>query len=134
MREVVQLFSGINDEPGHDWIGEGVSEYYAIELMRRAGGMSDERYLTLQRKLNAAGKGVTRLRGPQANPATVARAVTLLQALDREIRLQTHNKRSLDDVSQALMRMDKVNTQSFIQLSESVLGGPSEVLDTPLLR
>ena len=58
----------------------------------------------------------------------------LLQALDREIRLQTHNKRSLDDVSQALMRMDKVNTQGFIQLSESVLGGSSEVLDSPLLR
>ena len=102
--------------------------------MRRAGGMSDERYQALQHKLNAAGKGVTRLRGQQASPAMVARAVTLLQALDREIRLQTHNKRSLDDVSQALMRMGKVNTQSFIQLSESVLGGSSKVLDTPLLR
>ena len=32
------------------------------------------------------------------------------------------------------MRMDKVNTASFIQLSESVLGGASEVLDSPLLR
>ena len=134
LREVVQLFSGINDEPGHDWIGEGLSEYYAIELMRRAGGMSDERFQTLQHRLNAAGKNVTRLRGQQANAAMVARAVTLLQALDREIRLQTHSKRSLDDVSQALMRMDKVNTASFIQLSESVLGGASEVLDSPLLR
>ena len=133
LRELVQLFSGINDEPEHDWIGEGLSEYYAIELMRRAGGMSDERYQTLQHRLNAAGKGVTRLRG-QASPAMVARAVTLLQALDREIRLQTRSKRSLDDVSQALMRLDKVNTQVFIQLSESVLGGRSEVLDTPLLH
>ncbi|WP_019410704.1 hypothetical protein [Pseudomonas psychrophila] len=134
LREVVQVFSGINDEPGHDWIGEGLSEYYAIELLRRAGGMSDERYQALQHKLNAVGKGVTHLRGAQTTPPMVARAVMLLQALDREIRLQTHNKRSLDDVSQALMRMDKVNTQSFIQLSESVLGGRSEVLDSPLLR
>jgi len=30
--------------------------------------------------------------------------------------------------------MDKVNTASFIQLSESVLGGNSSVLDSPLLR
>ena len=134
LRELVQVFSAINDEPGHDWIGEGVSEYYAIELLRRAGGMSDERYQALQRKLNAAGKGVTRLRGQQASPAMIARAVTLLQGLDREIRLKTHNKRSLDDVSQALMRLDKVNTPLFIQLSESVLDGPSQVLDTPLLR
>lgn len=134
LREVVQLFSGINDEPGHEWITEGLGEYYAIELMRRAGGMSDERYQTLQHRLNAAGKGVTRLRGTPPGPATVARSVTLLQALDREIRLHTHSKRSLDDVSQALMRAGKVNTQSFIQLSESVLGGASDVLDTPLLR
>ena len=134
LREVVQVFSGINAQPGHDWIGEGLSEYYAIELLRRAGGMSDERYQALQHKLNAVGKGVTHLRGAQTTPSMVARAVMLLQALDREIRLQTHNKRSLDDVSQALMRMDKVNTQGFIQLSESVLGGSSEVLDSPLLR
>ena len=134
LREVVQVFSAINDEPGHAWIGEGLSEYYAIELMRRAGGMSDERYQALQVRLNTVGKGVTRLRGQQVSPAMVARAVTLMQALDREIRLQTHNKRSLDDVNQALMRMDKVNTASFIQLSESVLGAESEVLDTPLLH
>ncbi|WP_300725481.1 hypothetical protein [Pseudomonas sp.] len=134
LREVVQLFSDINAEPGHEWISEGLSEYYAIELMRRAGGMSDERYQTLQHRLNAAGKGVTRLRGTPASVATVARSVTLLQALDREIRLHTHSKRSLDDVSQALMRAGKVNTQSFIQLSESVLGSGSDVLDTSLLR
>ncbi|MFP3514829.1 hypothetical protein SB766_01285 [Pseudomonas sp. SIMBA_077] len=134
LREVLQVFSGIKAEADHDWLSEGLSEYYAIELLRRAGGMSDERYQTLQHRLNAAGKGVTRLRGAQASPAMVARAVTLLQALDREIRLHTHNKRSLDDVSQALMRVGKVNTQSFIQLSESVLGGSSEVLDSPLLR
>ena len=134
LREVVQLFSGLNAEAGHAWLSEGLNEYYAIDLMRRAGGMSDERYQTLQHKLNAAGKSVTRLRGPQTSPAIVARAVTLLQALDREIRVHTHSKRSLDDVSQALMRMDTVNTASFIQLSESVLGGASDVLDTPLLR
>ena len=134
VREVVQLFSGINAAPGHDWIRAGLSEYYAIELMRRAGGMSDERYQILQHKLNAAGKSVTRLRGQQSSAATVARAVTLLQALDREIRLKTHNKRSLDDLSQALMRMGLVNTPTFIQLSESVMGGGSDVLDSPLLR
>ena len=134
LREVVQVFAGINAEPGHEWIVDGLSEYYAIELLRRAGGMSDERYQTLQHRLNAVGKGVTHLRAATVNQAMQARAVTVLQALDREIRLQTHNKRSLDDVSRALMRMDKVSTASFIQLSESVLGGSSEVMDSPLLR
>ena len=58
----------------------------------------------------------------------------LLQALDREIRLHTQNKRSLDDVTRALMRLPSVSTAEFIQLSESVLGRSSEVLDSKVLR
>ena len=108
-------------------------DFVEAALMRRAGWGVWIAY-DLQHRLNSAGKGVTRLRGQPISPALVARAVTLMQALDREIRVQTHNKRSLDDVSLALMRMDKVNTESFVQLSESVLGTASEVLDTPLLR
>ena len=78
-------------------------------------------------------RGVTTLRGEQISDAGVARAVLLLQALDREIRLHTHNQRSLDDVTQALMRLNSVSTQEFVQLSESVLGGSSKVLQTKLL-
>ena len=58
----------------------------------------------------------------------------VLQALDREIRLHTQNKRSLDDVTQALMRLPSVNTAEFIQISESVLGRSSDVLQSKLLR
>jgi len=58
----------------------------------------------------------------------------LLQELDREIRLKTRNKRSLDDVLQAAMRLETVDTQEFVQLSESILGASSAVLDTRLLQ
>jgi predicted metalloprotease with PDZ domain len=53
----------INDEQRSDWISEGFAEFYAIELVRRAGGMSDERYQSLQAKLARDSQKVTTLRG-----------------------------------------------------------------------
>ncbi|MNC53726.1 hypothetical protein D3C75_1031640 [compost metagenome] len=96
--------------------------------------MSDERYESLHRKLVKISQKVTTLRGERISSTQVARAVVLLQELDREIRLKTHNKRSLDDVLRGVMRMDNVDTKDFVQLSESVIGDSSKVLDTGLLQ
>ncbi|WP_434699718.1 hypothetical protein [Pseudomonas sp. D1-1] len=134
LRELIQVLARINDHDRSDWISEGLNEYYAIELLRRAGGMSDERYQALNDRLARDSKGVTMLRGEQVSPAMVSKAVLLLQELDREIRLKTRNKRSLDDVLQGAMRLETVDTEEFVQLSESILGGGSSVLDTRLLQ
>ena len=77
---------------------------------------------------------MTTLRGEHVSGATVSRAVVVLQELDREIRLKTHNKRSLDDLTQALMRLDSISTKEFVQLAESVIGESSVVLDSKLLH
>lgn len=134
VRELAQLFGRINDKQRSDWISEGFAEYYAIELVRRAGGMSDERYDQLHRHLVKDSQKVTTLRGEQVNPAQVSKAVVLLQELDREIRLKTRNKRSLDDVLRGAMRLESVDTKAFVQLSESVIGDSSKVLDTGLIQ
>ncbi|OMQ37419.1 hypothetical protein [Pseudomonas putida] len=134
VRELAQVFGRINDQQRSDWISEGFAEYYAIELVRRAGGMSDERYEDLHGKLVKDSQKVTSLRGEQINPAQVAKAVVLLQELDREIRLKTRNKRSLDDVLRGAMHLGSIDTKQFVQLSESVLGESSKVLDSGLLR
>jgi hypothetical protein len=134
LRELVQVLARIHDHDRSDWISEGLNEYYAIELLRRAGGLSDERYQALNDRLARESKGVTTLRGEQVSPAMVSRAVLLLQELDREIRLKTRNKRSLDDVLQGAMRLETLDTREFVQLSESILGGGSSVLDTRLLQ
>lgn len=134
VRELAQVFGRINDQQRSDWISEGFSEYYAIELVRRAGGMSDERYEGLQKKLARDSQKVTTLRGEQINPAQVSKAVLLLQELDREIRLKTRNKRSLDDVLRGAMHLESVDTKAFVQLADSVIGESSKVLDTELLQ
>ena len=130
----MHVFSRINDSHHSDWINEGIAEYYAIELMHRAGGMSDERYQSVQRNLIKTSRKVTTLRGDRVDAATVARAVLLLRELNAEIRQQTSNEKSLDDVCRGLMRLDTVSTKEFIQLSESVIGAPSKVLASTLLQ
>jgi hypothetical protein len=134
LHELVHVLSGIRDVDASDWISEGIAEYYAIELLRRAGGMSEARYQQVRKKLTLWSSKVNNLRGERSSGAVTARAVVLLQELDKEIRQGSEGKYSLDDVAQGLMRMDKVNTESFIELSESLLGKPSKVLDSKLLR
>ncbi|MCU1759633.1 hypothetical protein NTD84_07840 [Pseudomonas sp. 14P_8.1_Bac3] len=134
VRELAQVFGRINDQQRSDWISEGFAEYYAIELVRRAGGMSDERYASLQKKLAKNALKVTTLRGEQVSPAQIGKAVLLLSELDQEIRIKTRNKRSLDDVMRGAMHMESVDTKEFVQLAESVIGESSKVLDTGLLQ
>ncbi|MGB4075029.1 hypothetical protein [Pseudomonas sp.] len=137
VHELVHVFSRIKARDRSDWITEGLAEYYAIELMRRAGGLSEERYQKIREQLIGWSKPVKSLRTSYSSGPVTARAVLLLQELDREIRQATKGTtqpRSLDDVTRGLMRLDKASSKDFIEISESVMGGASKVLDTPLLR
>jgi hypothetical protein len=134
VHELVHVFSRIRDTDNSDWISEGLAEYYAIELVRRAGGMSEDRYQAIRKKLMSWSKKVESLRTEASTGPLTARAVLLMQELDREIRKNTDNQRSLDDVTRGLMRLDKASTKDFIEISENVMGRGSEVLDTKLLR
>ncbi len=134
VHELVHVFSRIRDTDKSDWISEGLAEYYAIELVRRAGGMSEDRYQSIRKKLVGWSKKVDSLRTDDSTGPVTARAVLLLQELDREIRKNTDNQRSLDDVTRGLMRLDKASTKDFIEISENVMGRGSEVLDSKLLR
>ncbi|WP_085675730.1 MULTISPECIES: hypothetical protein [unclassified Pseudomonas] len=134
LRELVQLFAQVRVRDNSDWLGQGLTEYYATELLRRAGGISDDRYEVWQARLQKLGGKVTQLRAEHASPAQVARGVMLLQALDKEIRIHTQAKRSLDDVTRALMRLPSVSTEEFVQISENVLGRRSDVLQSKALR
>jgi len=134
IREVVHAIGRFSDHDASDWISEGLAEYYAIELLRRGGGITDERYAAIQARLTREGKNVTSLRGEHVSGAIVARAVVVMQELDREIRVKTHNKRSLDDLAQVVMRANSVSTPEFVRLAQSIIGESSVVLDSKLLR
>jgi hypothetical protein len=137
LHELVHVFSRIRARDRSDWITEGLAEYYAIELMRRAGGLSEERYQKIREQLIRWSKPVKSLRTDNATGPVTARAVLLLQELDREIRQATKGTtqpRSLDDVTRGLMRLDKVSSKDFVEISENVMGRASKALDSKLLR
>jgi len=134
LHELVHVFSRIHGRERSDWISEGLAEYYAIELMRRAGGLSEERYQKVREHLSGWSEEVTSLRGERVSGPTTARAVLLLQELDQEIRQRSQGQYSLDDVTRGLMRLDRVSTKDFIEVSQNLMREPSEVLDSKLLR
>ena len=135
VHELVHLFSGIQARDRSDWITEGLAEYYAIELVRRAGGMSEDRYQKVREHLIAWSKPVKSLRTDHSTGPVTARAVLLLQELDREIRQATKDtqERSLDDVTRGLMRLDKATTKDLIEICENIMGKPSKTLNSALL-
>lgn len=134
VHELVHVFSRISDADRSDWISEGLAEYYAIELVRRAGGMSEDRYQAVREHLTKWSRKVDSLRTENSTGPITAKAVLLLQELDREIRQGSKGRHSLDDVARGLMRLDKATTKDFIDITETLLGTSSKVLDTRLLR
>jgi hypothetical protein len=134
VHELVHLFTRIRHTDKSDWIAEGIAEFYAIELVRRAGGMSEYRYQAIRKHLQTWSKDVKTLRGSSSTGPMTARAVLLLQDLDQEIRKRTDNQRSLDDVTRGLMRLEKASTRDIVEISANILGRDSAVLDTRLLR
>lgn len=134
LHELTHIVTRVRGQAKDDWIAEGVAEYYAGELLYRAGGMSDERHDKLRRWLQAWGKDVASLRVPRSTGPVTARAVVLLQDLDREIRRRTDDRRNLDDVVRKLMRIGKVSLADLRAATQEVIGDKSTTLDSPLLR
>ena len=134
LRELVQVFARIHTRDRSEWIRAGIAEYYAVQLLRRAGGMSEDRYQDWQSIMTRVGRKATTLRGEHVDSAITARAALLMGALDQEIRQKSDDQKSLDDVAQGLVRMGAVSTEDFMQLSAGVMGEPSKVLTSNLLH
>jgi len=134
LHELVHVITRVSAKRGADWLVEGTAEYYSVELIRRSGGMSQARFRKAMRWQANWGKDVTSLVVKRSRGKITARAVALINELDKEIRTATANSRSLDDVMRRLIPLRKVSTAQFIAIAGEVLGRPSKVLDTPLLK
>lgn len=134
IHELVHVVTRIRGDDRSDWIAEGLAEFYSVELIYRAGGMSQERHQKAFDWLADWSRNVKSLRGDSSTAEVTARAVLLLRDLDKEIRTRTKERASLDDLVRALRPLRDVSTAEFIATSEKLLGGKSSVLATPLLR
>jgi hypothetical protein len=133
IHELFHAVTRIRGARGDDWIAEGLAEYYATLLPRRAGLLSASRFEKALAWMERFSRGVDRLRARRANARITARAVLLLHELDREIAAQSGGKANLDDVTRALIPIREVSLADLRAAAQRASGAPSKVLASPLL-
>ena len=126
--ELVHVFTRLRGADGDDWIAEGLAEYYSIELMRRAGLVSDARAEQSLDWMREHGAGVASLTSDASSRERTARAVALFAALDAEIRERTGGDQDLDDVVRELAELREVSRADLRHEVERLTGETSDVL------
>jgi hypothetical protein len=123
LHEVVHVLIRARARTGGDWILEGLSEYYSIEMLHRSGTISDEEYAATLRRLEKRGARAGKLQAAEVGGDVTSRAVTILHQLDEWIREQSKGERSLDHVLAAL-REDPaaISLPHFLEVIESSTG------------
>lgn len=134
IHELVHIITGIRDKEGFDWITEGLAEFYSAELLRRSGGMTDDRFGKVMEFMADWGKDIKTLRAKNSTGPRTAKAVLFFNELDTEIKQRTKGDKNLDAVVRLLMKQGKVDLDDLRDVSEKVAGGPLKAFGSPLLK
>jgi hypothetical protein len=125
IHELVHVAGLHSAEEGDDWIVEGLAEYYSVELVRRAGGMSDYRFELVMDDLAA---WVARKDGKIAHPsrgADTAAATLLFRDLATEL---DRAGGSLDAIVRDMVTAGTIDRDTLASAVSAELGQPSRVL------
>lgn len=128
LHEIFHVVTRISAAENDDWIAEGLAEFYGIELLHRAGGMSDKKKTGILAHLAQWGEDAPKLRNEKSNGPITARAVVLFAELDTEIAQLTKRKSSLDEVTRLLMEKRVVSLQDLQEAFKEVTGSDSGIL------
>lgn len=130
IHELVHVATGIRGDDESDWIVEGLAEFYAVEILRRSGGISERRYEDTMEDLAEWGSEAPTLFKRRSSGPITARAVGVMATLDREIRDASDGEESIDDVARGLAEdRGEVTLARFRHLAEQAAGGPVKALD-----
>lgn len=131
LHEVMHVAMNLDVAAGHDWIQEGLAEYYSIELLQRSGSLSARRHAKAVDDAREWGGDIDSLCGDESTGATTAAAVALLHDLNEELGAAD---RSVDDLLLGIIELDRpVDTPTLIEFAETLLGSTSAVLATDML-
>lgn len=133
VHELVHVITRIAGRGNDRWIGEGIAEYYSVELMRRAGLITERRAELVFDRKDRRSRTVRTLAAPRSSGPRTDRAVTLFAELDREIRELSDGELDLDDLVRRLMKIRQVDRHQLRDEFQQLVGEPSQVLrDAPL--
>lgn len=129
LHELVHVASRQSGAGEHNWIAEGIAEYYGLEIMRRSGTITAHRYdLTLARMQQRA-QQVDSLRARRVSHDQRAAAARLMYDIDQEIQAHSRGRRSLDDLMPLLdPQRGALTLEIFSAALTQVLGAPSMAL------
>lgn len=134
MHEVVHVVTRIRGVKGDDWIAEGIADYYGMELLHRAGLLSQARFDKAIAWMRRHGRDIKTLHATHSSGPRSARAVALFADLDKEIRQRSKGRHTLDEVARELMRGgERVSTADLREAAEAAIGAPSKTLQSSLL-
>lgn len=128
LHELVHVATGLRAEPGADWIVEGLSEYYALEVLVRSGTTSPRRHRKSVESVAEWAKLADDLFVDTARAEVTARAVLVMRAVDEKIRAGSDGARSLDDLARVLVAEGEVSYERFRQLAGEMAGKPVKAL------
>ncbi|WP_226646340.1 hypothetical protein [Microbulbifer variabilis] len=129
IHELIHVGTGIHGDDQSDWIVEGIAEFYSLEILRRTGGISDDRYQEAMDKLIRWGEKAPSLLVKRSSGPITARAAGVMLELDKEIREASNGKASIDEVARALASTrGEVTLERFRKLSEQAAGRPVKTL------
>ncbi len=129
LHEIMHIALDFDAARHHDWIVEGLAEYYGLELLRRSGTLSRPRYERAVAKLADWGHSVTGLCDGPSSGAITARAVTVFVELDREMRRKTKGGATLDDLLEAIVSTDEVvDIDTLERLAREIIGENPDAL------
>jgi len=136
IHELVHVATGISSgDKQSDWIVEGLAEFYAVEILRRSGGISQRRYKETMDKLAEWGRETPTLLVKRSSGPITARAAGVMRQLDEEIREASGGAACIDDVARGLAeKRGEVTLEGFRKLAEEAAGRPVKALDIGNLR
>jgi hypothetical protein len=89
LHETIHVLIRFPTDTLHDWIDEGLAEYITLEILRRSGTISGERFTAAIDSFRKRGKGVKSMYASNSQGIITARAVAIFHALDQEIQKLT---------------------------------------------
>ncbi|WP_163832836.1 hypothetical protein [Spartinivicinus ruber] len=129
IHELIHVAMSARAEPGADWLVEGLAEYYSLEIMRRSGTITQERFdKSISQQINR-GKKISKLKVDRSYGPITAKAVGILYKVDQEIQQRTNNKASLDNIIRGLAKPDvPITLKATQKMAEKLVGGPLKSL------
>jgi predicted metalloprotease with PDZ domain len=129
VHETVHVGLGLTAETGADWIVEGIAEYYSLEILRRSGTISNKRHRDALDILDDWGRELRNLCDRRSSGSNTARAVTILEEMNGDIKKASKGKADIDDVMRALVSYDrKITVEQFRDIVTDIAGEPVDAL------